>query len=342
LILNISRSQQWQACKRKAWFYDEGFVQLGVAEPLITGSAYHKGTANLVVTKNVAEAKAAAEQCYRDELAKVPMVLPEEMSLHNQNITIVKRMLDAQGAQYARDTWTVLKPEVEFLVALPGTEHHCYYVHRILHPGEACSSVQAPCQDPRCIQPHYLKGRTDGILSWNNLIWILERKTSGMKQNIFWDQWYLNHQLSAYVYGARKATGLEINGVVLEKMPKPARNQNPLTFDFSPEREPYLRSESDLAKFEREIIRITSDYERCASDPDQFEAFYRNPQACCNYNRRCDYWSACKRDSGRPEPGEFRTRDADYVEKAYYEVLGLPLPPGMETACSSVENVVVD
>ena len=118
MIINVSRSQFFQQCRRKQWFYDQGLVQLGVAEPLITGSAYHKGAAILTAKKDRELALAEAEKLYRDELAKVKMILPEEMVLHERNIELVKRMLSAQANQYVQDTWTVLKPEVEFLVDL--------------------------------------------------------------------------------------------------------------------------------------------------------------------------------------------------------------------------------
>jgi hypothetical protein len=322
LIINVSRSQFFQQCRRKQWFYDQGLVQLGVAEPLITGSAYHAGAAILTAKKDRDGALAAAETYYRTELAKVKMVLPEEQVLHERNIELVKRMLGAQANQYTKDDWTILKPEVEFLVPLPNTEHHCHFVHKLLH-GDAPQGVVCEDGQTRCRQPHYLKGKTDAVLSWQSMIWIMERKTSGMKQNIFWDQWYLSHQLSAYVYGVRKATNLPVNGVILEKMPKPAKNQDPFSFDYSPEREPYLRSEDDLLQFEREISFIATDYERAATIGK--EAFYRNPQSCIDYNRRCDYWDCCKR-GGVPADGEFRQRDQDYVEKAYYELLGLEVP----------------
>jgi hypothetical protein len=331
LIINVSRSQFFQQCRRKQWFYDQGLVQLGVAEPLITGSAYHKGAAVLTAKKDRESAIHEAETYYREELAKIKGLLPEEKVLHERNIELVKRMLNAQADQYTKDTWTVLKPEVEFLVPLPGTEHHCYFVHKLLHPDIPFKLYTA---DSNCCNgrqyPHFLRGKTDAVLSWNSMIWIMERKTSGMKQNIFWDQWYLSHQLSAYVYGVRKSTGLPVNGVILEKSPKPAKNQDPFTFNYSPEREPYLRSEADLAEFEREISLIASDYERAATVGK--DAFYRNPQSCIDYNRRCDYWDCCKR-GGTPNPGEFRSRDQDYVEAAYYTLLG------MENPCSSAVNV---
>lgn len=333
MIINVSRSQFFQQCRRKQYFYDMGLVQLGLAEPLVGGSAYHKGSAVLTATKNRDEAVKAAETYYRDELAKIKMLLPEERVLHERNIELVKRMVNAQADQYVKDTWEVLKPEVEFLVDLPGTEHHCWYIHKLIHPElpvnaagmtlDEQGNLTGICNDPRCIITHKLRGKTDAVLSWNSMIWIMERKTSGMKQNIFWDQWYLSHQLSAYVYGVRKATGLPVNGVILEKSPKPAKNQDPFSFDYSPEREPYLRTESDLAEFETEISVIASDYERAAAVGKS--AFYRNPQSCIDYNRRCDYWDCCKR-GGTPNVGEFRQREPDYVEKAYYTLLGMEIP----------------
>jgi len=322
VIINVSRSQGFQACRRKQFFYDQGLVQLGLSEPLTTGSAYHKGTAVLIATRDRKAAVDAAETYYREELAKATMILPEERVLHERNIELAKRMVNAQADLYTKDAWTVLKPEVEFMVDLPGTEHHCWYVHQILHPNEQWNP-SSTCSDPRCVITHKLRGKTDAVLSWNSMIWILERKTSGMKQNIFWDQWYLSHQLSAYVYGVRKSTNLPVNGVILEKSPKPAKNQDPFSFDYSPEREPYLRSEADLQEFEAEISIIANDYERAATNGKN--SFYRNPQSCIDYNRRCDFWDCCKR-GGNPNPGEFRQRDTDYVESAYYTLLGLEVP----------------
>jgi hypothetical protein len=320
VIINASRAQFFQQCRRKQWFYDQGLVSIKMTDPLAIGSAYHKGTAVLTAKRDRDAALAAAEAAYREELAKQKMVLPEEQVLHERNIELIKRMLSAQADQYAKDDWVVLKPEVEFLVPLPNTLHHCWFAHRLLYPDVPFNECRYGDQ---CRQPHFLKGKTDAVLSWNSMIWIMERKTSGMKQNIFWDQWYLSHQLSAYVYGVRKSTGLPVNGVILEKMPKPARNQDPFSFNYSPEREPYLRSEADLDEFEQEISAIAFDYENAAKVGKP--AFYRNPQACVDYNRRCDYWETCKRH-GEVQPGEYRQREPDYVEEAYYEILKLEVP----------------
>jgi hypothetical protein len=330
VIINISRAQFFQTCRRKQYFYDQGLVQLGLAEPLTTGGAFHAGAAKLVATKDRQAALAAAEKYYRDELAKIQVLLPEEQALHERNIELAKRMVNAEADQYTKDAWTVLHPEVEFLVPLPGTEHHCWYCHKILYPALPYDQCRPWNEDERdhlgCWQPHFLRGKTDAVLSWNNLIWIMERKTSGWLQQIWWDQWYLSHQVSGYCYGVRKATGLPVNGVLMEKLPKPTKRQDPFSFDYSPEREPYLRTEAELAKFEREITRIATDYERCASDPNPMEAFYRNPQSCIDWNRRCDYWDCCKRDDGMPTDGQFRVRTQDYVEEAYYTLLNIPNP----------------
>lgn len=348
MIINISRSQFFQSCRRKEWFYDEGYVQLGVTMPLTTGGAYHAGAAVLTAKRSREEALKAAENFYRDALAKIKLILPEEQVLHERNIELVKRMINAQAVQYEKDVWTVLKPEVEGLVPLPGTYHHCWWCHNLLYPNETRMSNWLDnqpnmCKDPRCVQPHYLKFRTDAILLWNALVWIMERKTSGMKQSIFWDQWYLSHQLSGYVYGVRKTTNLPVSGVLLEKMPKPARNQDPFSFDYTPEREPYLRSEDDLVKFEREISAIATDFEaaqvRWKEGAHLDATFYRNPQSCINYNRRCDFWDCCKRPDGMPKPGEFRQRAKDYVELEYYKLLGLPIPEEVALSESNTQTV---
>lgn len=309
-------------------FYDQGIVPIKTAEPLMLGSAYHAGTAMLTAKRDLDLGVKTALDYMDEEFNKQKMILPEERTLHANNQRIMERMIKAQWSVWKTDAWTVLKPEVEFTVPVPGTEHHCHFIHALLvKVGYIDPNLpEKVCVDPRCWQPIRLRGKTDAVLSWNSLIWIMERKTSGMKQEIFWDQWYLSHQISGYVYGVRKATGLPINGVILEKAPKPARNQNPLTFDYSPEREPYLRSEADLQEFEDELIAIATDYEAAAASATPHRAFYRNPKSCCNYNRRCHFHATCKRGTG-PQEGEFGKRELDYVELAYYDILGLPVPP---------------
>ena len=337
MIINASRMQFFLKCRRLQYFYDQRLVQLGLTQPLSMGSAYHKGAAILVATKNRANAITAAETEYRNAM-KEAFILPEEKPIHERNIELVKRMVNAQADQYTRETWTVLMPEVEFCVDIPGTRHHCGYIHRILYPedcerpgtiGELAirmgSSGMGRCPDERCYVAHKLRGRSDGILNWNSLIWILERKTSGMKQHIWWDQWYLSHQISAYIWGVRKATGLPVHGVLVEKSPKPAKNQDPFSFDYSPEREPYIRSEADLGEFQDEISRVARDYETAAFDADPFREFYRNPLSCTSYNRRCDFWDTCKRN-GEVQPGQYRLRQRDYVELEYYKMLNMEPP----------------
>jgi hypothetical protein len=285
----------------------------------VTGSAYHVGVAHLLATKDRKSSVELAESTYRDRI-KDEFMLPEELALAEHQIKLAKAMVNAQADLYQHDDWELLQPEVQFCVPLPGTEHHCDFVHDLLYPGEARKIRPYGCNDNRCVIPHYLKGTADGLNSWKGKMWIIERKTSALTQEIFWTQWQLASQPTGYIYGCWKATGIRPNGFILEKVQKPRKNAAD-PFHVSIEREPFLRSDDDLREFERDISQIATDYERAGVE----DAWYKNTASCTSWNRKCDFHDLCKRNQSQI-PGEFRQRDKDYVELEYYKLLGLPIP----------------
>lgn len=287
-------------------------------EPLVIGGAYHVAVAHLLAARDREGAIALAESHYRERILGEHL-LPEELVLAEQNIELTKRMVNAQADLYEHDDWEMLQPEVEFCVELPNTRHHCLYVHRILHPSEA-SYPPLSCTDERCFVNHRLKGRADGLIAWKNMVWIIERKTSGMVQETFWTQWQLAAQPTGYIYGAWKGAGVRPNGFILEKTQKPRKNSKD-PFHITIEREPFLRSDADLLEFERDISQIATDYERA----DVEGAWYKNTASCLSWNRKCYFFDLCKRNQEQM-PGEFRARKKDYVDTEYYKILGLPIP----------------
>jgi hypothetical protein len=315
MILNISRAAFFQQCRKKTKNLFILGQQPPPAEPLTVGGAYHAGCAVLTATKDRKAALAASEVEFRERM-KGAKLLPEEVSIMEANIELVKRMLNAQADMYEHDDWIVLKPEVNFCVKLPNTHHHCVFFHKILHPDEPTHS----CKDPLCIQPHYLKGRTDALLSWKNMIWIMERKTSGVLGDIYWSQWQLATQPTGYIYGVQEATGVRAHGFILEKTTKPRKNASD-PFKITIEREPFLRSEADLREFEREFPQIADDYEHAYVN----DTWYKNTAACIDWNRKCWFLDQCKRNQ-QVSAGEFGQRDPDYVDAEYYKILGLKVP----------------
>lgn len=327
MIINMSRAAFFMQCRRKTYdMFHLGLDPHTTPEPLVIGGAYHVAVAHLVAQRDRAGALVLAEQHYRERIAGEHL-LPEELRLAEQNIELTKRMVNAQADLYEHDDWTLLQPEVEFCVPLPGTEHHCHFAHEILqhaYPAivpnyEQCNGAFS-IEGRTCIQPHRLKGRADGLIAWKGMVWIIERKTSALAGEFFWTQWQLGAQPTGYIYGAWKGAGIRPNGFILEKTTKPRKNSKD-PFHIVIEREPFLRSDADLLEFERDISQIATDYERAYTE----QAWYKNTASCTNWNRKCYYHDLCKRNQEQM-PGEFRPRRKDYVDAEYYKLLDLPVP----------------
>lgn len=315
MIINISRIAAFQECRRKEFNTNElRLTALREAEPLIFGGAFHKGVAHLFAFRDIAKAVGETEREFRTRYEGVQL-LPEEQVLLEQSVELAKRMVTKFGEYYETADFTVLWPEVTFFVPLPGTEHHCYFVHRLLHPGtpfDACP--HADCSGtPR---PHYFIGKTDGVISWKKMIWLLEHKTSAMTGQTYFSRYVLDIQGTGYIYGVWKATGTRPHGFILNVAKKP--NKRALDqFHVEFEREPYLRSDDDLTRFEREAIEVADDYERSYVEGKH----YMNTRSCYNYNRRCYFFELCGRHNQLQE-GEFTQREDDYVQLKYLELVG--------------------
>jgi hypothetical protein len=92
-------------------------------------------------------------------------------------------------------------------------------------------------------------------------------------------------------------------------------------------REPFLRSDADLWRFEKQFALIATRYEHVMQNNNPI----MNDQDCISWSRKCYYHSLC---IGHKEPNmnEFRLRPNDYVEDEYYNILGLTNPniPSLE------------
>jgi hypothetical protein len=374
MIINISRGKQFQQCRQKAYNWDElRLVPSRDAEPLLTGASYHAGVAVGFATGDWNAAVVETEKVYRKAI-EGKVVLAEEKQMFEREIFIACEAVRQYSKHYISSDFTVLQPEVAFCIPLPNTLHHDWFSHRILFPFEDYDSccigyhfldrhneagktervVKCPCGEewtyenlvdrnwqctcgkyiPRCIVPHYFKGRSDALISWNRMLWILEHKTAAQSQQYWWDKFILDIQLTGYLYGVWKSIGTMPNGVLVNKILKPRKNAaDPRNIGF--EREPYLRTEEDLVRFERQISAIADDYELAFRDPQH--RIYMNTDSCLAYNRRCYYFDRCNRHNENRE-GEFAVRTPDYVEETYYEILGLPKPAGFSPAAEEPEN----
>ena len=323
MIVNGSRIHGFQECRRKDYNWDF----LGLSPPrtdlaLLTGSAFHKGAAHILAFRNLDAAKTAAEAEFRADLPED--LLPEETEEYEAQLRVVEVALEKFYKNFLGEPYTVIHPEVQFCVPLPGTEHHCWFAHKLLHPDIAYDD----CIHPDDVTPHYFAGRTDAIIQLRGLVWLLEHKTTSWAYSLFVRQFQMAEQPTGYIYGVWKATGLRPHGFILNVIQKPNKRQAKSDpFKVEVEREPFFRSDADLERFERQLIEKCNDRERAYIDGTH----YMNTGSCHNWNRACYYLPMCLNHRD-PEPGEFVQRIPDYVSLEYYKVLGLPVPPELAAA----------
>jgi hypothetical protein len=324
MIINVSRTKSFQTCQQYAYNWDElRLYPHREADPLVMGEGYHLGSEVITKSANVNEAVQATEQRMRERYAG-QTILKEEQADIERNIEWAKHAVSAWAEHYNRADFRVLWPEVSGCVALPGTDHHCWFAHRMLYP-------DVPFNDDchrECRIPHYFAFRTDGVIEMYKNVLLLEQKTtSSTARNHFWEKFQLDNQIRGYCYGVWKTTGVLVSGVMVNaiiKHSKQITKDGVKVYQIDPynvgfEREAVMVGKQDMLDFERELILLANEYEHKFSHP---ELIVKNPNACYNYNRRCYYWDLCKRFQ-EPIDGEFIQRKPDYVEENYVKILGL-------------------
>jgi hypothetical protein len=159
-------------------------------------------------------------------------------------------------------------------------------------------------------------------------VWLLEQKTtSSTNRNSFWTKFQIDNQIRGYCYGVWKATGILVDGVLVNAIIKHSKQKSVLgekKYELDPqnvgfERDHVLVTKQDVLDFERELTLLANEYEHKFSHP---ELIVKNPQSCFNWNRQCYYFDRCRRHN-EPFDGEFREREPDYVEQHYAEVLNV-------------------
>lgn len=332
MILNNSRAEQFNTCKQLAYNQDElGLAPHRTAQALLVGSGFHAG--KVAINQKQGDLESAADAAEQEYMLRANWadLLPEEKKLAQADINLVRSMVKAYGEYYINENYELLASEVKFCTPLPNTEHHCYYFHKLLVKlGQASEENQLECKDPRCWQPHYLTGTTDAVIQWNRLVWLQEHKTTAYDlyndspQSKNWIRnWYLSTQASTYIYGIWKSLGVRPHGVLLNVVIKPRKNAANPQFKFY--REAFLRTEEQLARFEKNVSLLADDYEYRM----RTGAVWQDPSGCFKYNRQCDFHNSCV--TGEVRQGEFRQREPDYVNAAYYKILGLEPPAHKES-----------
>jgi DNA-binding HxlR family transcriptional regulator len=151
--------------------------------------------------------------------------------------------------------------------------------------------------------------RLDRIVSWIGQFWIWDYKTMGKNDDRTFQQFEMDIQPTAYIYGASKVlkhrvAGLVIDGLIKTKQPQFRREQ-------------YLRTDAELLEFESEFVEICHEmawrHARVANGENWKTVFYKNPKHCFGWYRPCKFYALCTNDTPMNRMA-YKQREQDYMD----------------------------
>lgn len=346
MIINSSRAKLAKTCWRKTFNLYHRLAGGQKTSSLVDGTAFHKGVAVGLATKDWEEGLKQARVSY-DQEALTSNIPPEQGYLLEDHWDLVKEMVLLYKQHYEEEEYTILQPECEFDVALPGEKHHCIWLHwydveedkeiwgpppadkilrhAVAYPKHDLGDIHSQHEPCPCFTHHRLAGRTDAVVKWQGNIWLVDHKTSAIQGQQFWDGFELDLQPTAYIWGIWKSIGLRPRGFVINHIFRPSEAQvanwnskrksgsGKTEKDYLKyERQPFLRSEEDLWRFEHDIVDLCNEWERRIVE-GKFP-MEQTQGACLSYNRRCDYFGACKAHDNPNEFIPFGVKTPDYVD----------------------------
>lgn len=325
---------------------------------LVDGGAFHRGVAVGRATHIWDNGRAAAKEMFDQDVAK-SSIPPEQAFLIEEHWKLVEKMIGCFETQYEHETYQILQPECEFDVPLPNSYHNCIFLHwqeedgtQHFEPPTADQIISGQVFSPHqpqmfgktnafnacpCYVPHRFVGKTDAIVAWNQNIWLDEYKTSSIGGDQFWDQWFLDNQPTAYIYGIWKQLKIRPRGFLLNALMKPSEAQvanwnskrkygpdKGVADYLGLEREAFLRTEEDLWRVERQLAQCCYEWEREITDqqaPDRFSMTPTNT-SCKSFNRKCDFFFACQEHESVGAMEALRKRERDYVDDKLVAIQG--------------------
>lgn len=328
MIVNWSRLSNFGKCPEKAWNWDELRLEGWTPElPLLQGGGFHEGVAEYFAHRDAKAAEQFCESKIRKEL-EGKMILPEERPEIERAIAWSKLAVNRFAERYEGEPVQVLWPEVQFMVPMPNTWHHCWEFHKRFCsdvPYRQCEAESYPnCTvdyHKVCWQPHYFRGKTDAVVQYLGDVWLLEHKTNSQQIEMFVKKYFLDAQVTGYMYGIWKQTGVLPAGFILNIIQKPHKNaKDQMQVGFA--REVFERCKEDLESFEGEFVQQATLYEQAFRDRHLGNPFavVRRTTSCMDYSRKCPYFEKCQRHPRESLEGEFSVRSDDYVNAAYDEV----------------------
>ncbi len=177
-----------------------------------------------------------------------------------------------------------------------------------------------------CYQPHQLRGIVDALVLWHGVPWFHEHKSTTSMSPVFWTDFQLDIQITAYTYGIWKSTGLRPRGAIINAVSKPNENmvaawnkkrtygpKKTMADYISYGREPILRTEEQVQAFERQAIENCNEWVTRLLNGSFGMSNTRG--ICTMWFRPCDYHSLCCSSDAEHEVKAFEEQRLLQIEQ---------------------------
>ena len=281
--LSNSERQVFTTCRKKwFWTYARRYTPMSTPTPFLVGSAIHDVLAQFY-RGEAPDIDATINGLFDPVIKGTDGKFLDEKQLEDveKQRTMTLGMAAAYLKVYADDLkkWKIIKIDGEPAVELEGK-------FRVNKRWDMYFTV-------------------DALVEWKGKPWVLEHKTTSAIDAGYISRLSLDDQCSTYMVGTKHAWGIEPAGVIYNVIMKPRIRQKQKEtrdqylervlglYQDSPHEYLYrtnvLRSEADLAEFERETNLFTGEMDR--SEESGF--YYKNTRACTNWGSTCPMMPLC-------------------------------------------------
>ena len=266
-ISNNSSSVARSCWKKFYWRYNQKLTPIRQSAALNLGRSIHEAFDLFYTGTSIQDVLVHIKKEFDDELAQA---LPED----SEGLVIQKFTALGMFANfpYFNTHFDEIKSEMEFRIKL--------------------------------MRGVWFNGRVDGLVKKDGLWWLRELKTTGQTQRQFNQRIATASQGTAYVW-AMKKLGYDVKGIMYDYIKKPLLrkrvSENQYDFgsrvltDYRKKQDFYYgqiysyRTQQDIDLWEQDAISLA----REMMGKRRSLRYYRNTQACYNFNSECPYKKIC-------------------------------------------------
>lgn len=243
----------FKTCNKKYYFTVEKNLKTPPGKPLVVGLAVHQGLAvrhSSRPTPDRDTKSLIAVQDYLDNLPDLVRSLDHFEDSCHQSLLLMRKYLDHYRLP---DEWRYISDELPFDLEV--------------------DSVR-------------ITGRIDGVILWNNMVLVLEHKTTADPPMTYADKHKLNLQTLRYCVAASALLDRPVVGALINIIGKPREGSTKVTFH----RDLITHTLDEQKQFIKDLKLTRLQQDLCRTS----NTWPQNDESCFNWFRKCEFYDLCR------------------------------------------------